>query len=185
MSAKKVTISISDGLAERAEKWKDKYSPSELYQQALEDFVSKKEQLDERLKGEPEMEAQIIERLKAQRKAVEINHLENGRRAGLAWAQKADYPEFKYAATSFSPFSGHGKGRDNMPVYDAYGGVTAQHIFGDKILGKLFDEIIEEDCLADRGDKNVWLTREGQEFVNGWLEAVKAFWEKISLKLDN
>ena len=45
MSAMRVTVSISDTLAERAEKWKDKFSPSDLYQKALEEFVSKREQL--------------------------------------------------------------------------------------------------------------------------------------------
>ncbi len=86
---KKVNVSISDRLYKRSEKWK--YSPSELYQKALEDFVSKKEQLDERIKGEPEAMEQIIERLKRQKKEADLGIYEDGQEHGIKWAKTADF----------------------------------------------------------------------------------------------
>ena len=173
---KKINVSISDALAERSEKWKGKYSPSELYQKALEDFVSKKEQLEERLKGEPEMEAQTIERLKAQKKASETAYLEAGKQEGARWARNADYTDLKYAANVFDP-------RLDEPLEDNSWNVILRNQF----LGEYFKELLGEhpEFVSYDHFDNCIMEEEGCEFLTGWLEAVEAFWEKVSAQLDN
>lgn len=196
MSAKRVTISISDALDGRAEKWKDKYRPSELYQKALEDLVQKQEELAERAKGAPDME-QIIERLRIQKKEAEIDHFENGKAEGLAWAQKADYSELKYAAISFDPFGNRSlkemiEGCISQwapPTRDPEAAHDVRHICADTILGEYFHKTLDKRNYLRQHDllpkKNyMYLTHEGKGFVEGWREAVRAFWAEVSPKLN-
>jgi len=178
MSAMRVTVSITDGLAKRAEKWKDRYSPSELYQKALEDFVSKKERLVERMKGEPEALERIVERLKMQKEATELDYFRNGESDGLAWAQKADYPEFKHAI-SISPYE-----------LEPHGEYNVEPLFSDRFLSSYFlDRIHENDSwdvyVAGVKRGKTMLSIQGKAYLDGWFEAVRAFWEEVAPKIGN
>jgi len=244
VSAKRVTVSISDELAEQAAIWQDDYSPSELYQKALKEFVQKKEQLAEQVKGEPDME-QIIERLKKEKRVAEGNFHAVGKDMGLAWARNAEYSVLKYAAEAFKP--------NGIPTWDEYSRfpgcsfdaaihykvafegpfvykedaqkfekrIHSVKLFGDNILGKYFRRIASSECYKNRPDLNPFvpdsiqipcvpeliesvdvgdfpiddsgreccviegfITPNGENFLEGWLEAVKAFWKEVSTHLN-
>jgi len=175
MSAKRINISIPDGLADRAEQWKDKFSPSELYQEALEEFVSKKEQLAERLKGEPEKMEAIVDRLNRQKKAAEQDFFVEGQEEGANWAKTADYLELKYAAEGFNPFE---SARE-------IGGVYYDWVMKDDDLGEYFGSLKDECPKLWKTDDEGRFSGEAEKFLEGWLEAVGAFWEEVSTKLDS
>jgi len=169
VSAKKVTISISDALAERSEKWKDKFSPSDLYQRALLEFISKKEQLAERLKGDSEMREQMIERLKAQKKQAESNFFEEGQEEGTKWAQTADYSELVYAAERFDLFE----------KANQIGGVHYKWVLEDDTLNDTFEALFDERSNLFKADDDGLLGSEAEKFIEGWLDGVRAFWAEM------
>ena len=178
---KKINVSISDALFERAEKWKDQYSPSELYQNALEAFVSKKEQLDDRMKGELETMEKTIKRLKKQKRAAEGDFQAVGQDWGTTWARRADYSDLKYAAEGFNPHEG-------SRIY-------SHKLFSDRILGKHFRDMAKElrekrnlDPFTDEddyGDMVGLVSVDGKNLIKSWLEAVRAFWEKVLPELND
>jgi len=175
MSAMRVTVSISDTLAERAEKWKDKFSPSELYQKALEEFVSKKEQLAERLKRDSEMREQTIERLKAQKKQAESDFFEEGQTEGVEWAKTADYSELVYAAERFDPFE---------KAYQI-GGVHYKWVLEDDTLNDTFEALFDERPNLFKADDDGLLGSEAEKFIEGWRDGVRAFWAEMRPHLND
>ena len=212
---KKINVSISDALFERAERWRGRFSPSELYQRALEDLVSKKEQLDERVKGEPEAMEQIIERLKSQKKEMEDNIRVMGQKMGVKWAMTADYWELQYAAEGFNPYGEPDAHKIGPPGTKLIPGdystkIHDSKIFADRVLGEYFTGI-NDDFEKKRSESPLWpapdggtglkimhdehgealfcrtgfIRPDGEEFIKGWLEGVKAFWEEVSPKLND
>ena len=176
MSAKRINVSITDELATRAEKWKGKYSASELYQRALDEFVSRKEQLAERVKGESEDMEQVIERLKSQKKQAENDFFSEGQEEGADWAKTTDYLELKYAAERFDPFE---------MSYQKSSDIRSDWLFGNDVLGEYFSSINEERPDLFKEDQWDSISSEAEKFLKGWLEAVRAFWAEVSPQLNS
>jgi hypothetical protein len=179
VNVRKITISISEELAYQADRWKDDYNPSELYQEALRDFIHKKEELEERMRGASDLN-QIVERLKKQKRIAEANFFEHGKQKGLVWAQSADYTELHYAVTSLDSLVKRATGIDGERF-------RAHHILANTILGKYFDKIFRDNNLIwpAKTPFDVYFNRDGKKFLEGWCEAVEDFWKEISPKLNH
>ncbi len=91
---KRVTLSVSDELSERMEKWKDAFNYSGIFQEAVTVTIQRKEDFQKRLKEDPKME-QIIERLKKEREESEQDLLVLAKDWGLEWAKLAHYDELR------------------------------------------------------------------------------------------
>ncbi|MCL2028906.1 MAG: hypothetical protein FWG97_00570 [Deltaproteobacteria bacterium] len=171
---KRVTVSIPPELAARAEKWSDNLSPSRIYQEALEVWVTKKEALAERVKGAGADMAAIVERLKAQKMQTVHDFYDEGQEEGAAWARTADYREFQYAAQDFYPFS-----RSKRKP-----GVDKTVLEEDRLLRETFQALFDKRPDLWRVDHKGLLIYEAETFLKGWHEAVKAFWEAVAPQID-
>ena len=171
---KRINVTISDELAARVEPWVDSLSPSRLYQTALEDWVTKKEALAERVKGGGADMPAIVERLRQQKAKAERDFYDEGQEEGAAWARAADYQELIRAA-AFVPFSRskHKQGLDRSVLSD------------DRMLGETFRTIFDKSPDFWKADARGLLSYDAETFVKGWLDAVRAFWEEVAPKIDN
>ena len=171
---KRVTVTISDELASRAALWSDDLSPSRLFQEALEEWVSRKEALAERVKGGGADMAAIIERLRQQKARAEHDYYDEGQEEGAAWARTADYLELRHAA-AFEPFSRS----KHKP------GLDRSILEGDRTLGETFRAIFEKRPDFWKADSRGLLVYDAETFIKGWLDAIKAFWAEVAPKIDN
>lgn len=173
---RRYSVSVPDAIAERADKWKDSFSPSEIFQRALEDYVLKKETFAKRLEGATEDMEEIIDRLKKQKQETENDYYAEGQQEGLDWAKQLDYSDLQYAAEVFNPFSQKGP-LSHLP---------ARVIYEDECLGETFQSIFEDHPgLEMQSDIGQVFTKSGEKFIAGWIGGVKAFWDNVSGQLDN
>jgi hypothetical protein len=109
---------------------------------------------------------EIIERLRMEKAEVNDAWREQGRKDGLDWAKVAEYEQLLYAAIQDEPvgdFSVHGFTVSPLPTRDDY-------------LGENFESAMEDQPELKNGV--IW-----KQWEEGWLEAVRAFWEEVSPKL--
>jgi len=168
---KKITISVPDELHEKMEKWKDSYNFSRVFQEAIGEKIQRKEAFQERLKGDPDMEA-IVERLKQEKLSLETDRHESGKNDGLRWAKSADYEDLQYVL---------GWNPDN----DSWNHGKLPHDLHEQneSLDDYFNEIIESDSLLEYDSYTGEPTSHLTEYVAGWTEGVAEFWNEIESKL--
>ncbi|MEA1967811.1 MAG: hypothetical protein U9N77_06295 [Thermodesulfobacteriota bacterium] len=183
----RITLSIPDMLHEKMEKWRQSFNLSKMFQDALAEAITKKEEFQKRFFQESDI-SEIIERLRAEKIQSEGNYSENGRIEGLQWARSAHYDELIYAV-----------------------GITcSDEILTDPRLGTYFTEILNSDVLyqtpctqtelssfvvagaglktsAARGSYMEKTTQELNKytklFFEGWHKGVTEFWNEIKEKL--
>lgn len=169
---KKFNLSVPDELAERIEARRDYLgSLSAIFQDAVAKKLQQKEDFERRIKEETSME-EVIERLKAEKTKAETDYFSKGKQDGLKWAKSASYTDLQYAIR-FDPgeLTAHGM----MYPPDA--------ILRDERLGDYFSEILETHPLMRPEDEDDILNDFAEEWLNGWIEAINAFWDEVSDKL--
>lgn len=164
---KKFTVSVSDELASRFERWKGDISPSKVFQAALEEALGRKEGFRQRITEENDMDT-IIERLRQEKRVDENSYNEMGRREGLRWAKSASYSELRYAAETFPRDEGH------------YG---ARAIYQDDVLSAYWAEDFNEDPALTADADDEYMTDEAEAWLDGWFEAVDEFWAEVQRRL--
>jgi hypothetical protein len=166
---KKFNLSVPDDLAEKIEQRRDQLgSLSAIFQEAVAAMVKKKEEFEERLKGDDDME-QIIERLRREKLQAQTDYHETGREEGLRWAKAASYTDLEHAR-KFDP-------RDEDGVYDP---TIPLH---DDVLGHYFIDAMEADPLTNPETDEDELNDFARQWLDGWLEAVQEFWSAVKDKL--
>jgi len=178
--SKKITLSISEELSEKMDKWKDSFNFSKVFQDAMSEAIQKKEDFQARLKGSASME-EIIERLKKERAEVAVDYKEKGKADGLAWAKAASYEDLYYAAEGKGAlFSWDPDERSSDMIFNDHsrevGNYWNNMILNDACMGW----VAVEDDPDERADvPNEFLSA----WFDGWFEAVEAFWSEIKDKL--
>ena len=111
--------------------------------------------------------------MRAEKAASEVSFFSKGEEAGLEWAKAANYHNLRYAAESFKP-----------------GFRDSQQLYRDKVLGAHFKNYFEGEAAtmlyAASGHVDIiyLLTKDGSQWLEGWCNAVKAFWNEVSAKLN-
>lgn len=166
---KKFNLSVPDDLARRIQE-KRHYlgSLSAIFQEAVSDKIQKREDFEQRLKGEEDMET-TIERLRKEKRKAETDYLQKGREDGLVWAKAASYTDLEYAR-KFDPTDEDGCYDPTVPLHD-------------DVLGHYFIDMLEADPLANPEDDEDELNEFAQQWLNGWIEAVSGFWNEIVAKV--
>jgi len=194
--AKKFTLSVPDGLAQKIEARRDYLGNlSALFQKAVEEQIFKKEQFDQRLGGDESLEA-IIDRLGRERREIEGNLRGQGRQAGMAWAKAASYVELK-RATGFSP--GVINKYDDKGIKDDYefeivldtgqtpGGLRRHYkaaTVDDELLRGYFQELLRTNPpVSPPAEGARPLEYFPFSWMKGWCEAVREFWAAVKEKL--
>jgi hypothetical protein len=156
---KKVTLSVSDELSEKMEKWKDSFNFSGIFQEAITEAIQRKEDFQKRLKEDPKMN-EIIERLRKEKAESEKEWFEIGKTEGLEWAKVSSYDELQIVLTADGdeiPMDLLNKNDDvneewfQEQVYDYY--------------------VLPRDTIAD--------TR----FQAGFMRGVREFWKEVANKI--
>ena len=167
---KKYTVSVSDELGERIDRWKGEISPSATFQAAMEKKIDEKEGFIKRLKEDETMD-QIVERLREQKMEAENTSYLSGKEEGLRWAKAASYSDLRYAGEVF--------------VRD----IDVRSIYGDSVLGDYWRECLNGDHSTKPANEHPVYEYENyfpdaaDKWLEGWFDAVDAFWEEVSSKL--
>ena len=159
---KKFSVGIPDDLATRLEPFKDKISPTAVFQEAMAARIGAFEERKKRMEGE-DMEA-IIERLRKQKAESDKNLFADGEEIGMDFAKSADYDELKYAATVMAT--------STEPWQLAFA--------RDGILGDYFDDLEDDEgypLFANMPPADV------ETWFRGWCASVRQFWDKVSASL--
>ena len=162
---KKFSVGISDELAARLEPFKGRYSPTAVFQKAMEDQAEKLEALQKARKaieeGMPEgddMDA-IIKRLEQERTESEDRSFNSGEKEGLAFAKIANYETLKYAATVLAETCD----------------LAERDLTRDSMLGDYFQNLIDDDDNLAGELSEKWL--------QGWAWSLRTFWDKLPSNL--
>ena len=167
---RRFTVSVNDELGEKIDKWKDEISPSATFQAAMAKAISEKEGFIKRLKEDATMD-QIVERLREEKAAHENTYYTKGKEEGLAWAKRARFADLRYAADVFA-----------SEYYEA-SPVNPDFVFKDEVLGDDLGELLKGDPATIQGYADEYLPDAADRLLDGWLEAVTAFWDEVSSKL--
>ncbi len=166
---KKFNLSVPDDLAEKIEQRRDQLgSLSAIFQEAVAAIIGKKEEFEERLKGDDDME-QIIERLRREKLQAQTNYHEKGREDGLRWAKAASYTDLEHAR-KFDPSDEDGVYDPTIPLHD-------------DVLGHYFIDAMEADPLTNPEADEDELNDFARQWLDGWLEAVRELWAAVKDRL--
>jgi hypothetical protein len=167
---KKFNLSVPDDLAQKIDQRRDYLgSLSAIFQAAVAEKIRKKEEFEQRLEGDEDMD-QIIERLKREKVQSQTDYHGKGREEGLQWAKAASYPDLMYAARSFDPTDGDGVYDPTIPLHN-------------NTLGHYFIDAMEADALMNPESDEDELNEFAKQWLQGWLEAVQDFWTEVKAKL--
>jgi len=166
---KKFNLSVPDDLAEKIDQRRENLgSLSAIFQNAVAEIITKKEEFEQRLEGDEEM-VEIIKRLRKEKTALQGNYREKGREEGLRWAKAASYMELEYARR-FDPTDKDGLYDPSVPLHD-------------DILGHYFIDALEADDLSNPESDEDELNEFAKQWLKGWLEAVADFWSHVEPQL--
>lgn len=175
---KRYNVSVSDELAERIDSWKDKISPSAVFQGAMEKAIDSEERFQNRVKGN-DMTA-IIERLKQEKQEAEGDYRDQGKGYGLEWAKDARYRDLRRVVSTKIEIE---------RFYDQWGRIGGEYIYADDAI---VDDGVREAFNANpilgetsemHGITGHYLSTEASEWLMGFLEGVQAFWDEVEDKL--
>ena len=164
---RKYTVSVSDDLGEKIDRWKSEISPSATFQAAMAKVIEEKEGFVNRLKGDETME-QIIERLRAEKNEHENVYFNQGKDDGLEWAKAASYPDLRYAAEVFEP---------------AELEYAVKNIYRNEVLGDYFHTCLGGDPATTPGEDDDFFPDAGEQWLKGWTESVWEFWKEVARQL--
>jgi uncharacterized protein YeaO (DUF488 family) len=166
---KRYSVSVSDELGNKIDRWKDDLSPSTIFQQAMATEIAKKENFIQRIKEDKNME-DIIERLRNEKKASEQRYYEAGKEDGLQWAKAAEYEDLLLTATE-----------DPEDLKDS-GEYRAQGYAYHRLAAQWRDQMQYYPGLL-QSDNEDYLNPLAGEWLDGWFDGVQTFWGEISDKL--
>lgn len=174
--SKKVTISVSDELYDRMQKWKDSLNFSGIFQEAVSNRIEKKEKFEnfkQQAKENIDMD-KTIERLRKQRNESLEVECENGKHDGYEYAKVMSYDDFQNALSYETT-------KKKMETYNIFSFNPCQ----DECFGDYFEEQFE--TVADFG----WEKKDGESIPNvyfreweeAFIEGILVFWNEIKDKL--
>jgi len=166
---RRFSVSCSDELGNSLDRYKEKLSPSAIFQSAAEVAVEREERLSKELNKDVDMDA-IVERLRQEKKETTKGIYEQGRKDGMRWAKSAHYDDL-VSVVKFEPPYEDGQmldfsGDDNDCIAD--------------ILKDFFEEYPQYNTQEDDAG---YLHDEAVEYVTGYLEGVGDFWKEVESKL--
>lgn len=168
---RRFTLSVDDALGEKIDEYKAKFNLSEIFRKAMTSEVEKIEGVKRSATEGADMEA-IIERLKAEKAEMESEAYQLGLDAGKEWALGAHYEQLVYAANEFKPWDVN---------YDL--SWHGNNMFNDEFLGEYFSEAMPESSEFRGLEGATVIPAAGIKWINGWTDAVQAFWEEVSDKI--
>lgn len=157
--ARKVTISVPDDLYEKMSQWRDSFNFSRIFQQAITGAIRKRERFRASLKDDLDMSA-IVERLKREKKELEKNFREIGKRDSLEWIKTAHFKEINYVLSWKPP---------KNPCSDETLGDYFSHALKLDRLKKKFNLAHAQDNFSEFIAK----------YLDGWKEGVQDFWHEV------
>jgi len=161
--AKKMNLTVPDDLWKKIQKWKHTFNLSEIFQKAVAREIKFKEEFQQRLGEDVEME-QIIKRLREEKEEVEANCYRAGRERGLLWVKAASYADLHFTIQLI----------DKDIDFGTDPGLRARHL--DKEMAEL-PYLNYEAWHARVYDKM------NHEFLRGWTDSVWEFWKEVRDKL--
>lgn len=168
---KKFSVGISDELVARLEPFKGKYSPTAVFQKAMEKQAANLEKWSTLMPKGEEMDA-IVEKLRKQKEEAEAQDYELGRDEGLKIAKSVDYEDLKAALKLIEEVE---------KIYKEYNYIQSDILFNDDAWGDYFSDSdnchYELEALADSSVGS--LTHASGKWFEGWRDGVTAFWDSL------
>lgn len=177
--AKRVTISVSDDLYEKMQKWKDSLNFSGIFQEAISSRIEKKEKYEnfkQQTKEDLDMD-KTIERLKKQKAESQKEFFEAGKKDGYEYAKNMDYDDFQYVLQYETTNELLDRER-NVFGYDPFKG---DGFFEEYLLGTFKDDELMgwEETHPGYYFPNEYF----REWESGVKEGIIDFWNEIKDKL--
>jgi len=168
---KKITVSVSDQLYQKMEKWKKSLKFSKVFQEAMGRVIENREEFQRRLGDVTTME-DVIQRLRLEKMQDDRDHYEVGRQDGLEWCKAASYADIRRALTWEA-------------MRETSGNTVAFNPAEDEVLGDYFGDIIGEDPLMGFEETGYGFVPNSayQSWELGWVHAVREFWKEVKDKL--
>jgi len=157
--AKKITLTVTESLAQKIDEWRSSFNLSRLFQDAVSEAIKRKEEFQRMITGKADI-PQIVERLKAEKMGLLDTARNAGELGGTAWASKAHYRELISAVTPGS----------HIPPYEDDAARIFREWESSSGAGKL-PEKEREDMKAS--------------FYDGWSSGVSGLWELVRDQLED
>ncbi len=168
---RKYTLSVPEEFAKKIDTWRDRINLSELFREAVSKMIDKKESFQQRMEGDETLDA-IVDRLRAEKMAMEQDFSDIGSEDGIAWAKAANYQTLLHAVRLAED-----KSSILFPPMDV------SDVFQDELLGNYFQERIDEDALMAPQSYAGALEGPALSWLMGWRESVLEFWNLIKDRL--
>ncbi len=167
---KRFSVSVPDELGERFELFKDKMSPSTIFQKALEIAVAREERMAQTITEGIDM-AEIIERLKTEKAEVVQEMYNKGRKDGAEWAKNSHYLDLSEAIKFEIPVDGYGNLMD-----------FSDHRDDEHTLPYLLSEFYNDHPNLAPNDEGL-LSNEAEQYINGLFVSINDFWDQVKDQL--
>lgn len=175
---KRYSVSVSDALSQKIDKWKSKINVSQVFQTAMEKLIAEKEDYAKRLAEDESLDA-IASRLRKERLLNEKAHFHEGKKVGFEWAKKASYREIQMVLSIKNTLENTSSVATLEPADFA-------------ARTKAYKPLVV-DILANSSE---WLTiqwkhkqkkdvmpYEAIQWVDGWIDGVFALWNEVHDKI--
>ena len=156
--AKKITLTVPDGLYKKIDEWRSAFNMSRIFQDAVSEAIRRKEDVRRRV-GEESGLGEIIQRLKQEKSHWEETLRHKGERGGQEWASRAHYEDLVLAVS-----------------------VTPEQILRMPHMAQPLREALDQlepfSALMSQKLENVRAA-----FAEGWKKGINDFWEMVRDKI--
>jgi len=156
--ARKITLTVPDGLYEQIDQWRNAFNLSRIFQEAMTDAIRRKEEFQQRVNKEDSM-AEIIRRLRREKISYEKKTFREAEEEGRKWAARAAY-------------------EDLITAVNAPDEIVERH-------PALAEQITQTMERLSRMPANVSASFESFRgtVVSGWKHGVYAFWSLVQHRI--
>lgn len=175
-SRKLYSVGIPGELAARLEPYRDKISPTAVFQQAIEDIVTRYEEMDAPIPTGEKM-AEIVERMRQEKTECATDWEKEGHQEGIRYASAAGYKRVRDALT-FADRLKFAKDHD--------GSISWPMVMESKIsdISSYFQNMVGKEVDLKKNTQGDF-DECSEKWILGWCDGVIAFWESLPEDLRN
>ncbi|MCD7897633.1 MAG: hypothetical protein LUG50_13320 [Planctomycetaceae bacterium] len=175
---KRYSVSVSDELANKIDKWKKSINVSQVFQEAMERVIADKEGYTSRLTDYDDSIESIVERLRREKSLEDQTYYNQGKEVGFEWARKASYREIQMAISKKAEVD---KNRDKSSGLKK--GSLKIGPFKE-IISKILQDTAEWQTIQWKfKSESGLLPAEAIQWLRGWLDGVDTLWIQVADKI--
>ena len=164
--AKKITLTVNESLFSKIDQWRSSFNLSKVFQDAVSEAIKAKEEFHRMLSGKADI-PQIVERLKAEKRAWLDTARQEGVLDGGAWASRAHYKELV----------------STLALLNEIALETTVSIAGPAAENQSIEIWQRKGNLSPTGSPDH--TDAVQAYKDGWRAGVRGLWDMVKDQIDD